>query len=70
VLRRFGRHHQRRREQLLSQRHLMQQGFFKAVKRQELGVINLEVSGLRRENQLLRQQLTSPKSTAQPILNS
>ena len=56
VLRRFGRHHQRRREQLLRQRYLVQQGFTKAAMSYELKIMSLEVATLRQENQLLRQQ--------------
>ncbi len=58
VLRRFVRHHQRRREALLRQRFLMQHALAKAVKRYELKVMSLETAGLRRENQMLRQLLT------------
>jgi exodeoxyribonuclease VII large subunit len=66
VLRRFARHHQRRREQLLRQRFLMQQGFRKAAMSTELRVMKLEVNLLRRENQLLRQQVPSTQSRPTP----
>ena len=58
VLRRFVRHHQRKREALLRQQFAVQRGFEKRVGRIELKVMSLENSALRRENQLLRQQPT------------
>ncbi len=64
VLRRFVRHHQRRREQLLRQRYVMQQGFFKAIKSYELKAMSLEVTTLRQENQLLRQHFASTQPAA------
>ena len=62
VLRRFGRHHQRRREQLLSQRYVMQRAFELKIKEHELKISQHEVTGLRQENHVLRRQLR----TAQP----
>ena len=70
VLQRFGRHHQRRREALLRQRYVMQQGFFKAVKRYELRVMSLEVRELKQENQLLRQNQLLTRPVTQPTPNS
>ncbi|MGI4875762.1 MAG: exodeoxyribonuclease VII large subunit [Janthinobacterium lividum] len=58
VLRRFVRHHQRKREALLRQRFLLQRGLELRVKRVELRVSSLENDVLRQENQLLRRQLT------------
>ncbi|NML64799.1 exodeoxyribonuclease VII large subunit [Hymenobacter sp. RP-2-7] len=64
VLRRFGRHHQRRREALLRQRYQVQRAFEKRALSYELKVMSLESGVLRRENQLLRRQLTpSPAPT-------
>ncbi|TVT39360.1 exodeoxyribonuclease VII large subunit [Hymenobacter setariae] len=64
VLRRFVRHHQRRREQLLRQRYVMQHGFLKAIKGHELKAMSLEVTALRQENQLLRQHSASVQPAA------
>jgi exodeoxyribonuclease VII large subunit len=70
VLRRFVRHHQRRREQLLRQRYVVQQSLFKAAKRYELKVMSLEVATLRQENQLLRKQPSLPQPTTMPTHSS
>jgi exodeoxyribonuclease VII large subunit len=70
VLRRFVRHHQRRREQLLRQRYVVQQGFFKAIKTYELKNVGLEVATLRQENQLLRQHFASTQPAAPLTHNS
>jgi hypothetical protein len=51
---------------LLRQRFLMQQGFRKAAMSTELRVMSLEVNLLRRENQLLRQQVPSTQSLPTP----
>lgn len=58
VLRRFARHHQRRREQLLRQRFLLQRGLERGAKNYELKIMNYELELLRRENQVLRQRPT------------
>ena len=58
VLRRFVRHHQRKREALLRQRYQTQHAFELKVRSYELRVMGLENTALRRENQLLRQQAT------------
>ena len=65
VLRRFVRHHQRRREQLLRQQFSLRLGLEKKVKSYELKAMNLETAVLRRENYLLRQQF----SLSQPAPN-
>ncbi|RZK57652.1 MAG: exodeoxyribonuclease VII large subunit [Hymenobacter sp.] len=70
VLRRFVRHHQRRREALLRQRFFLQLGLAKKVKRYELRVLGLETNIVRHENQLLRQQIALTQSTALPTHNS
>jgi exodeoxyribonuclease VII large subunit len=57
VLRRFVRHHQRKREALLRQQFSLQLGLAKKVKGYELRVISMEAAALRQENRLLRQQL-------------
>jgi exodeoxyribonuclease VII large subunit len=64
VLRRFARHHQRRREQLLRQRFLLQHALEKKVVIYELKVLSLETAVLRRENYVLRQQLSLNQPTA------
>lgn len=56
VLRRFARHHQRRREQLLTQQFGAQRKFEKLLAKYEAKILTMEVAVLRRENQLLRQQ--------------
>jgi exodeoxyribonuclease VII large subunit len=70
VLRRFVRHHQRRREQLLRQRYVVHQGFLKAIKNYELKAMSLEVATLRQENLLLRKQHALPQPTALPTHTS
>lgn len=70
VLRRFGRHHQRRREQLLRQRFFLQLGLEKKVKSYELKVMSLETAVFRRENHILRRQLTLNLPNSQPTHNS
>jgi len=59
VRRRFGRHHQRRREALLRQRYQVQRVFEKQLMSYELTVMSLGNAILQRENQQLRQQLTA-----------
>ena len=54
VLRRFGRHHQRRRESLLRQQLAVRHGFALWGKNQEIKLLGLEVRGLRAENGVLR----------------
>lgn len=56
VLRRFARHHQRRREQLIKQQFTAHRKFEKLLAKYEAGILTTEVTILRRENQLLRQQ--------------
>jgi exodeoxyribonuclease VII large subunit len=56
VLRRFVRHHQRRREQLLKQQFNAHRKFEKLLAKHEAILLTAEVNFLRRENQLLRQQ--------------
>jgi exodeoxyribonuclease VII large subunit len=58
VLRRFARHHQRRREQLLRQQYNAHRQFEKLLAKHQTIVTSLEVSALRQENRLLRQQLS------------
>ncbi|RYY16150.1 MAG: exodeoxyribonuclease VII large subunit, partial [Cytophagaceae bacterium] len=70
VLRRFGRHHQRRREQLLRQQFSLRLGLEKKVKRYELKVMSLETAVLRRENYVLRQYFTLAQSPKLPTQNS
>jgi len=57
VLRRFVRHHQRKREQLLRQQFTMQRGFELKIKNVELKIAATEATMLRRENQQLRRLL-------------
>ncbi len=57
VLRRFVRHHQRRREQLLKQQYEARRHFEKLLAQYEATISRLEVNSLRRENQFLRQHL-------------
>ncbi|QKG52740.1 exodeoxyribonuclease VII large subunit [Hymenobacter sp. BRD67] len=64
VLRRFARHHQRRREQLMRQRYLMQQGFIRLSKNHELKIMGYELTGLRRENVLIRKYFTDSQLSA------
>ncbi len=59
VLRRFVRHHQRRREQLLRQQYEVRRHFDKLLASYAATVAGLEVQTLRQENQLLRQQRTT-----------
>jgi exodeoxyribonuclease VII large subunit len=56
VLRRFVRHHQRRREQLIKQQFDAHRKFEKVLAKYETTILTTEVIILRRENQLLRQQ--------------
>jgi exodeoxyribonuclease VII large subunit len=56
VLRRFVRHHQRKREQLLKQQFNAHRKFERLVAKYEAKILTMEVNILRRENQLLRQQ--------------
>jgi exodeoxyribonuclease VII large subunit len=56
VLRRFVRHHQRRREQLIKQQFDAHRKFEKVLAKYETTILTTEVLILRRENQLLRQQ--------------
>jgi exodeoxyribonuclease VII large subunit len=56
VLRRFARHHQRRREQLIRQQATAHRKFEKLLMQYEARILTTEVAMLRRENQLLRQQ--------------
>jgi exodeoxyribonuclease VII large subunit len=56
VLRRFARHHQRRREQLIKQQANAHRKFEKLLAKYEARILTMEVNILRRENQLLRQQ--------------
>jgi exodeoxyribonuclease VII large subunit len=69
VLRRFGRHHQRRREALLRQQYLLLKGFELSVKRFELKAAGLETATLRQENRQLRQQFTQNRPHPLPIQN-
>lgn len=55
VLRRFGRHHQRKREALLRQRYQLALNYKLIVMHYELKVAKVENAGLRAENQRLRQ---------------
>ncbi|MGI4863240.1 MAG: exodeoxyribonuclease VII large subunit [Janthinobacterium lividum] len=57
VLRRFVRHHQRRREALLRQRYLMQRAFELKIINYKLNITTHEATGLQLENRLLRQRL-------------
>jgi exodeoxyribonuclease VII large subunit len=57
VLRRFVRHHQRKREQLLKQQFVVQRTFDLRIKNSELRLAALEAAGLRSENQQLRRLL-------------
>ena len=57
VLRRFVRHHQRKREQLLKQQFNAQRVFELKIKRVELKIAAAETAVLRRENQYLRRLL-------------
>ena len=57
VLRRFVRHHQRKREQLLKQQFVMQRSFELKIKNIELKIAATEAAVLRRENQQLRRLL-------------
>jgi exodeoxyribonuclease VII large subunit len=70
VLRRFVRHHQRRREQLLRQRFFLQLGLEKKVKSYELKVMSLETAALRLENQQLRRQYTLTQTSNSPTPTS
>jgi len=70
VLRRFVRHHQRRREALLRQQFSLQIGLEKKFKNYELRVMSLETSVLRQENRLLRQQLTPTQPASPPTPNA
>ena len=63
VLRRFVRHHQRKRETLLRQRFFLQLALEKKVKSYELRVMCLENAYLRGENQQLRRQPPLSKTT-------
>ena len=54
VLRRFTRHHQRRREHLLRQQFLVRRAFELKISNYKLKIGAVEVAELRRENQLLR----------------
>jgi exodeoxyribonuclease VII large subunit len=56
VLGRFVRHHQRRREQLIKQQFTAHRKFEKLLAKYEAKILTAEVTILRRENQLLRQQ--------------
>ena len=57
VLRRFVRHHQRKREQLLKQQFNAQRMFELKIKNLELKIAAAETAVLRRENQQLRRLL-------------
>jgi exodeoxyribonuclease VII large subunit len=57
VLRRFVRHHQRKREQLLRQQFVVQRGFELKIKNVELKIAATESAMLRSENQQLRRLL-------------
>jgi exodeoxyribonuclease VII large subunit len=57
VLRRFVRHHQRKREQLLKQQLLMQRGFELKIMSHKIKIAEIETAGLRSENQQLRRLL-------------
>ena len=59
VLRRFVRHHQRKREALLRQRFRAKLHFKLEIMKYELKIASLENTTLRRENGLLRQYVTS-----------
>ena len=56
VLRRFTRHHQRRREQILRQQFMVRRAFEVKITTYKLKIGELEVAELRRENHLLRQR--------------
>jgi exodeoxyribonuclease VII large subunit len=56
VLRRFVRHHQRKREELLKQQFVVQRKMEKALATIEIKLLSAEANILRRENQLLRQR--------------
>ncbi len=70
VLRRFARHHQRRREQLLTHRFLVQRKLEKKAMSYELKIMSLETAILRRENHILRQHAISAQPDNPLIHNS